>query len=82
MHQSEIIFRVNDHKERPIITIRENGQASFYRYADMEPQEKDVILRYFSVLKNQGHLSEDENGQTINDIKAYLDYETGQDFCG
>ena len=82
MSTSDVIFRVDDYKSRPIITVRENGLASFYRYADMQEDEKHLIIQYFQEIKKQGHLSESQKGKTAGDIEDYLNFKTDDDFCG
>lgn len=82
MADSDIIFQVDDSKSRPLITVRNNGLASFYRYAEMEKEDRHVILKYFSSLKQRGYLSEGFENKTEQDIEDYLDFKTDEDFCG
>ena len=81
-NNNNIIFQVNDSKSRPIITIRDNGLASFYRYAEMQKEDRNVILKYFSSLRQHGYLSEGFENKTEKDIEDYLDFKTDEDFCG
>ncbi len=84
MEKEDIIFAIEDSKRRPIVAIRSNGLASFYRYPDMSAEEKDVVLKYFSALKEHNHLSAAFAEKGVEDIADYLDFKsgTGDDFCG
>ena len=79
---SDVVFQLDDSKGRPLITGRDNGLTSFYRYADMDEESKDVVLKFFAALNKQGQLAETSDNKKIDDIAAYLDYKTEEDFCG
>ncbi|MCK9435475.1 MAG: hypothetical protein M0R32_11910 [Candidatus Cloacimonetes bacterium] len=82
MSSGEIFFEMQDEKGRPLMAFRSNGLISFYRYLGMSPEDKDDILRMFSVLKKKGLLLGDSEEQTESSVLAYLNYETDEDFCG
>lgn len=78
----EILFELKDSKERPLITVRTNGLTSFYRYAEMDKKDRELILKFFTAVKKKDKLCEAEKDKTIKDIEAFLNYETDDDFCG
>lgn len=77
-----ILLMLLDDKERPIFVARANGQASFYRYADMPQDQKDALVSLYNDLAQEPAQSCPVGDGEPFDIREYLDYKNDLDVCG
>jgi hypothetical protein len=71
-----VMARVLDRKGRPLYVVRLNGQVVYYRYHDMTPEERDIILRFNHEIEKRG-LKVGSDG-----LEKFLNFEDDTKICG
>ena len=73
-----VLAAVTDGQNRPLYLVRTNGQVVYYRYHDMSPDEREIIVSFSREVVKQG-LVETTGEQELLD---FLDFKNDRKICG
>jgi hypothetical protein len=72
------IAMVKDGRGRPLYAVRPNGMVVYWRYVDMAPDERQIILRFFDALG--GDMKAEQSSR--QDLEDFLDFKDDVKICG
>lgn len=73
---------IMDRRQRPLVVFRPNGQVMYYRYVDMDPSEREIILKFYRYLRESEQLGPDNEHEDETGLEAFLDFKNDYKICG